>query len=89
MFNALLSQDPNARVSLSGYGLLSDTAYLSATSCEPILVCTGVYDPNKHAIDDQQQWKVPTTIQGDILEAVKYILNKEHLLDRNEVDNVH
>ena len=89
MYNSLLHQNPNGRVSLSGYDLVSDTAHLSATSCESILVCTGVYDPDKQVVDDQQPWKVPTTIQGDILKAVKYILLKEHKLDRDEDDNAH
>ncbi len=77
MYNRLLQQDINKKTSISGYDLLSDTKYLSATSCESILVCTGVYDPNKQTTEEQEPWKRPTTIQLDVLEAVKYILTKE------------
>ncbi len=77
MYNRLLQQDINSKISLSGYDLILDTTYLSATSCESILVCTGVYDPNKQITEEQEPWKIPTTIQLDVLEAVKYILTKE------------
>ncbi len=77
MYNRLLQQDINCKTSLSGYDLISDTKYLSATSCESILVCTGVYDPTKQKIDGKIPWKVPTTIESDVLEATKYILSKE------------
>jgi hypothetical protein len=77
MYNRLLQQDINCKTSLSGYDLISDTKYLSATSCESILVCTGVYDPNKQTNEEQEPWKIPTTIQHDVLEAVEYILAKE------------
>ena len=88
MYNHLLQQSMNLEGSLSGYSLLSDSKFLSATSCESILVCTGVYDPTKHKIDGKIPWKVPTTIELDILEAIKYILSKErtsmdsHCLER-------
>ena len=77
MYNRLLQQDKNSRKSISGYDLISDTEYLSATSCESILVCTGVYDPNKQITEEKEPWKIPTTIQLDVLEAIKYILSKE------------
>ncbi|CAF0787996.1 unnamed protein product [Adineta steineri] len=77
IYNDLLKQDMNCKTSTSGYDLIQDSQYLSATICESILVCTGVYDPNKHIIDDTEPWKIPTTIQGDVLDAVKYVLNKE------------
>ena len=79
MYNHLLQQAANLKGSLSGYSLLSDATFLSATSCESILVCTGVYDPEKHHIDGKVPWKVPTSIETDILDAIKYILNKEGL----------
>lgn len=53
---------------------------LSAKSCESILVCTGVYDPNVHKINMQEPWAIPTTIQPDALEAVNYALSKEHII---------
>ena len=77
MYNHLLQQAMNLKTSISGYGLLSDSKFLSATSCESILVCTGVYDPKKQTIDNTSPWKVPTTIEHDVLEAIKYILKKE------------
>lgn len=77
MYNHLLQQAANVRSSLSGYSLLNDSKFLSATACESILVCTGVYDPSKHSIDGKIVWKVPTTIELDVLEAIKYILAKE------------
>lgn len=77
MYHHLLQQAVHVRVSLSGYSLLTDTKLLSATACESILVCTGVYDRSKHTIDKKIVWKVPTTIELDVLEAVKYILSKE------------
>ncbi|CAF0932512.1 unnamed protein product [Rotaria sordida] len=77
MYNHLLKQGMNFKTSISGYSLMPDSKFLSATVCESILVCTGVYDPSKHKLDGKNQWKSPTTIQLDILEAVKYILSKE------------
>lgn len=77
MYNCLLQQDKNARTSISGYGLIKDTEYLSAKSCESILVCTGVYDPTKQTAEEKEHWKIPTTIQNDVLDAVKYILKNE------------
>ncbi len=77
MYNCLLQQDMNCKKSISGYDLIWDTKYLSAKSCESILVCTGVYDPNKQTTAETEPWKIPTTIQVDVLEAVKYILTKE------------
>lgn len=77
MYNHLLQQALNLKTSLSGYSLLPDSKFLSATSCESILVCTGVYDPKKDKIDGKSPWKMPTTIQTDVLEAIKYILSKE------------
>ena len=79
MYNRLLQQDPTCKTSISGYDLISDTDYLSAKSCESILVCTGVYDPNKQTIAEKEPWKIPTTIEDDVFEAVKYILLKEEL----------
>lgn len=78
MYNCLLKQNPDSRKSISGYDLISDTKYLSATSCESILVCTGVYDPNKQLTAEKEHWKIPTTIKYDVLEAVDYILQREH-----------
>jgi hypothetical protein len=77
MYNHLLQQAMDYRTSISGYNLLADSQFLSATSCESILVCTGVYDRTKHIIDGKIPWKVPTTIESDILDAIKYILGKE------------
>ncbi|CAF2916597.1 unnamed protein product [Rotaria sp. Silwood2] len=77
MYNHVLQQDTNSRKSISGYSLLSDSKFLSATLCESILVCTGVYEPNKHKLDSKNPWKLPTTIKRDVLEAIKYILLKE------------
>ncbi|CAF4865347.1 unnamed protein product [Rotaria sp. Silwood1] len=77
MYNHLLQQAMNLRTSISGYSLLSDSSFLSATSCESILVCTGVYEPNKQKLDGKNPWKVPTTIKLDVFEAVKYIILKE------------
>ncbi|CAF4153128.1 unnamed protein product, partial [Rotaria sordida] len=77
MYNYLLQQSINLRTSISGYSLLSDSTFLSATSCESILVCTGVYEPNKQKLDGKNPWKLPTTIKLDVMEAIKYILLKE------------
>jgi hypothetical protein len=77
MYHHLLQQAINLKTSISGYSLLSDSKFLSATSCESILVCTGVYDPKKHKIDEKIPWKVPTKTEPDVLEATKYILHKE------------
>ncbi|CAF4143658.1 unnamed protein product, partial [Rotaria sordida] len=70
-------QEINLRTSISGYNLLTDSKYLNATSCESILVCTGVYEPNKQKIDGKNPLKLPTTIKLDVFEAVKYIILKE------------
>lgn len=77
MYNRFLEEDPHSKTSISGYDFISDSPYLSAKSCESILVCTGVYDRNKSTIDKTELWKIPTTIEDDIFEAVKYILIKE------------
>ncbi|CAF1551414.1 unnamed protein product [Rotaria magnacalcarata] len=77
MYNNILKQTTLPKISLSGYSLLSDTTFLSATACDSILVCTGVYDPKKHKIDGKNPWKLPTNIALDVLEAVKYVLSKE------------
>jgi ribonucleotide monophosphatase NagD (HAD superfamily) len=77
MYNHLLQQVINAKTSLTGYSLLTETSYLSAKSCESILVCTGVFDRNKHNIDEKNQWKKPTTVENDVLEGIKYVLSKE------------
>lgn len=77
MYDRVLKQDIQSRISLSGYDLISDSTYLTAKSCESILVCTGVYDRKKQNIDEQESWKIPSTIQDDVFEAVKYILIKE------------
>ncbi|CAF1049663.1 unnamed protein product [Rotaria sordida] len=77
MYNHLLQQEINLRTSISGYNLLTDSKYLNATSCESILVCTGVYEPNKQKLDGKNPWKLPTTIKLDVMEAIKYILLKE------------
>ncbi|CAF3984000.1 unnamed protein product [Rotaria sp. Silwood2] len=77
MYNYLLQQMMNLRISINGYSLLSDSKFLSTTSCESILLCTGVYEPNKQKLDGKNPWKLPTTIKLDVLETVKYILLKE------------
>lgn len=66
--------------SFTGCGLLSHPRLLSAKTCESILVCTGVYDPNIHTIDMKKPWSVPTTVQMDALEAVNHVLAKEHII---------
>lgn len=78
MYHSLLQQEHEPKTSLSGYDLLTDPVYLSARSCESILVCTGVYNSKVHRLNDKEGWKMPTVIQEDVLEAVKYILNKEN-----------
>ena len=77
MYNHLLKQAMHAKTSLSGYSLLAESKWLSATSCASILVCTGVYDPLKQKLDGENHWKIPTKTEADILEAIKYILGKE------------
>ena len=77
MYNRFLQQDLHSKKSISGYDFISDPTYLSAKSCESILVCTGVYDRNKPTMEKKESWKIPTTIEDDILEAVKYILTNE------------
>lgn len=77
MYHCLLQQEPESRTSISGYDLIMDATHLTATSCESILVCTGVYDPNKQITAEKEHWKMPTTIQHDVLDAVKYVLTKE------------
>jgi ribonucleotide monophosphatase NagD (HAD superfamily) len=79
MYNHLLQQAMNFKTSISGYSLLTDSQFLSATSCESILVCTGVYDPTKQKGEEKIPWKVPTIIKSDVLEATKHIISKEGL----------
>jgi len=77
VYNRFLQQETECKTSLSGYDLITDPTYLSAKTCESILVCTGVYDPTKDTTVEREHWKIPTTIQDDVLAAVKYVLNKE------------
>ncbi|CAF4235577.1 unnamed protein product [Rotaria sordida] len=77
MYNHLLQQTIHLRTSISGYSLLTDLKYLSPTTCESILVCTGVYEPNKQKLDGKNPWKLATKIKLDVVEAVKYIILKE------------
>lgn len=77
MYNHLLQQAQHMRTSLSGFGLLTDSNWLTATSCDSILVCTGVYDPMKHQLDPKIKWKIPSKIENDVLDAIKHILAKE------------
>ena len=78
MYHSYLQQDPEERTSISGYDLIADETHLSARSCESVLVCTGVYDPEKCQINNSPPWKRPTVVRTDVLEAVKYILIKEN-----------
>lgn len=77
MYNHLLQQEQHLKTSLSGYSLVSDSKFFNATSCESILVCTGVYDPMKNKIDQSNPWKIPSNVSYDVFEAVKYIFAKE------------
>ena len=77
MYNHVLKEETNLKTSISGYSLLSDSKLLSATACESILVCTGVYDPKKQKIDEKNPLKLPTAITADVFEAVKYVLVRE------------
>lgn len=77
-YHRFLQQDPEERTSISGYDLITDETHLSARSCESVLVCTGVYNPEKCRINDSPLWKRPTVVQLDVLEAVKNILIKEN-----------
>lgn len=77
MYNHLLQQAQHMRTSLSGFSLLTDSNWLTATSCDSILVCTGVYDPMKHQLDPKIKWKIPSKIENDVLDAIKHILAKE------------
>lgn len=77
MYNRLLQQDVNSRTSISGYDLLPNSEYLTATACESILVCTGVYDPQAQTVAETEPLKIPTTIQEDVLHGVRYVLAKE------------
>ena len=80
LYNALLKRTKLSNDSFTGCGLLAHPSLLSAKSCESILVCTGIYDPNIHKIDVKEPWAIPTSIQADALAAVNYILEKEHRL---------
>ncbi|CAF1188561.1 unnamed protein product [Rotaria sordida] len=80
LYNALLKRPKSSNGSFTGCGLLTHPRLLSAKSCESILVCTGVYDPTIHTINAKRPWAVPTTIQSDVLEAVNYVLTKEHII---------
>ncbi|CAF2887655.1 unnamed protein product [Rotaria sp. Silwood2] len=77
MYDHVLKQSMNLRTGIRGYSLLSDSQFLSAAACESILVCSGVYEPNKQKLDGKKPRKLPITIQLDVFEAVKYILFKE------------
>jgi len=80
VYNALLQKPKLSNDSFTNCGLLTHPRLLSAKSCESILVCTGIYDPNIHKINTKQPWAIPTTIQLDAAEAVTYILNKENII---------
>jgi hypothetical protein len=80
LYNALLQKAKSSSDSFTNCGLLAHPRLLSAKSCESILVCTGVYDPNKHKINTKQPWAVPTTIQLDVAEAIIYVLTKENII---------
>ncbi|CAF2677587.1 unnamed protein product [Rotaria sp. Silwood2] len=80
VYNALLNRTKSSTDSFTGCGLLAHPSLLTAKSCESILVCTGVFDPNIHTINATQPWAIPTTIQPDVLEAVNYVLTKEHVI---------
>lgn len=80
VYHALLKKAKSSSDSYTNCGLLAHPRLLSAKSCESILVCTGVFDPNVHNINPKQSWVVPTTIQLDAAEAVSYILSKENII---------
>ena len=78
IYNEWIQQsDSPMNASLNGSEALINHPLISAEECESILVCTGVYDPNVHTIETDQPWKIPTTIQYDVLAAVNYVLTKE------------
>jgi hypothetical protein len=80
LYNALLQKPKSSNDSFTRCGLLAHPRLLSAKSCESILVCTGVYDPNVHKINTKQLWAIPTTTQPDASEAITYVLNKENII---------
>ncbi|CAF1131441.1 unnamed protein product [Adineta ricciae] len=80
VYNALLQKTASSNGSFTGCGLLSHPRLLSAKTCESILVCTGVYDPEVHELNPKQPWAMPTTIQFDALKAVEYVLKKENIV---------
>ncbi|CAF0730523.1 unnamed protein product [Adineta steineri] len=80
IYNAFLESAKVSNNSCTGSGLLSHPRLLSAKLCESILVCTGVYDPSIHTLNQKQPWSMPTTIQKDASDAVTYILNKENFI---------
>ncbi len=78
IYNEWIQQsDSSMDNSLTGSDVLVNHPLISAEECESILVCTGVYDPKVHTIETDQPWKIPTTIQYDVLAAVNYVLTKE------------
>ena len=78
VYNALLQNaQSNPMDSVTGCGLLAHPRLLSAKSCESILVCTGIFDPNVHEIHPKQLLTRPTTVQLDVLDAVNYALKQE------------
>jgi hypothetical protein len=80
LYNALLQKTKSPNDSFTGCGLLAHPRLLSAKSCESILVCTGIYDPNIHKINAKQSWAIPTTIKLDASDAVTYVLTKENII---------
>lgn len=80
IYNALIEKTHLTKDSYTNCGLLTHPRLLSAKSCESILVCTGVFVPNVHKINTKQPWTKPTTIQQDVADAVRYVLNKENIL---------
>lgn len=75
-----MQKNQSSTDSYTNCGLLTHPRLLSAKTCESILVCTGVYDPNVHKINTKQPWIVPTTIQLDAASAVQYVLTKEKVI---------
>jgi hypothetical protein len=80
LYHAFLQKTKSSNDSFTGCGLLAHPRLLSAKSCESILVCTGVYDPNVHKINTKQSWATPTTTQLDAFDAVRYALSKEQII---------
>lgn len=81
VYNALLQKTQSNPIdSFTGCGLLAHPRLLSAKSCESILVCTGIFDPNLHQINTKQLLTRPTTIQLDAFDAVNYALKQEQLI---------